>query len=412
MKKILFILTLILILPFSKVQAKETSVTLFWGDGCPHCAEEEKYLDILKQELGDNLNITKYEVWNNKENNELLTKVRNVLNDDNEGVPFLVIGNKYFTGYTEDMAKEIKKAIFDNLKQNHLNIVDLVKKGEEIPTSMTLNENPTIHFSLLGNVDAKEVNTTSLALTEGMSDAINLGSLWIMLFLFGILLSVYNKKKRFILGSIFVLTSTLTYAIFGLSGAEFTINQTAFIRSFISIIAIVIAGVSIDAHMKINVPKKSFLQKLQELFGKKQMIIYVISIIITSVIVTFALVNQANSSPALFKTVLEIQNVVGIGYTLNMILYYLLYLITSLILFMVINVIVKEIFIENTIGTYNRLIAGIVMLVVAALILFIPNMHGLFSIGPITLTQFFIVVGLSLATFVIVQITKVIQYRG
>lgn len=54
-------------------------------------------------------------------------------------------------------------------------------------------------------------------------------------------------------------------------------------------------------------------------------------------------------------------------------------------------------------------LTGAVLLV---LILFIPNMHGLFSIGPITLTQFFIVVGLSLTTFVIVQITKVIQYRG
>lgn len=54
-------------------------------------------------------------------------------------------------------------------------------------------------------------------------------------------------------------------------------------------------------------------------------------------------------------------------------------------------------------------LTGAVLLV---LILFIPNMHGLFSIGPITLTQFFIVVGLSLATFVIVQIIKVIQYRG
>lgn len=53
-------------------------------------------------------------------------------------------------------------------------------------------------------------------------------------------------------------------------------------------------------------------------------------------------------------------------------------------------------------------LTGAVLLV---LILFIPNMHGLFSIGPITLTQFFIVVGLSLVTFVIVQITKVIQYR-
>lgn len=54
-------------------------------------------------------------------------------------------------------------------------------------------------------------------------------------------------------------------------------------------------------------------------------------------------------------------------------------------------------------------LTGAVLLI---LILFIPNMHGLFSIGPITLTQFFIVVGLSFATFVVVQITKVIQYRG
>lgn len=54
-------------------------------------------------------------------------------------------------------------------------------------------------------------------------------------------------------------------------------------------------------------------------------------------------------------------------------------------------------------------LTGFVLLV---LILFIPNLHGLFSIGPITLTQFFIVVGMSLATFVVVQITKMIQYRG
>lgn len=54
-------------------------------------------------------------------------------------------------------------------------------------------------------------------------------------------------------------------------------------------------------------------------------------------------------------------------------------------------------------------LTGAVLLI---LILFIPNMHGLFSISPITLTQFFIVVGLSFATFVVVQIIKVIQYRG
>lgn len=372
-KKILFLLTLLLVLPFTQAQAEEANVTLFYGDGCPHCAKEEEYLEVLQKQLGENLNVQKYEVWNNKENENLLAQVRTVFDDDNEGVPYLVVGNRDFTGFNDDIAKDIKKAIFDNLKQNNLNVVDIIQKGSAVPSDIALQENPTIHFSLLGNVDATKVDTATLALTEGMSDAINLGSLWIMLLLFGILLSVYNKKKRWILGSIFVLTSAITYMIFALTNLEFTINQTTFIRSFISIIAIIIAAISIDAHMKINVPKKSILQIIQELFGKKQMILYAICVIITSVIVTFALVNQANSSPELFKTVLEIQNVTGGSYVMHMALYFISYLIASFILFAVVNTIVKEIFVENTIGTYNRLIAGIVMLIAAAILLFVPS---------------------------------------
>ena len=373
MKKLLLILTLLLILPFSKVTAKEVTATLFYGEGCPHCAEEEKYLTTLKYQLGENLNIEKYEVWNNQENNELFSKVRNALNENHDGVPFLIIGNKSFMGFNDDTAKDIKKTVFENLKQNNLNIVNLIKNGNNTSNNTSVQPNTSIHLSLLDEVNPQKTNITLTALTEGMSDAINLGSLWIILFLAGILLSVYNNKKRLILGSIFVLTSTVTYAIIALTGINFTIDQTAFIRSFISILAIIIAAISIDAHMKINIPKKSLLQKLQELFGKKQMLIYIVSIIITSVITTFALVNQASSSPDLFKLVLDIQNITEVSYVLNIILYFLSYLITSLILFIILNIIIKEIFVENTIGTYNRLIAGIVMLVAAIILLFVPS---------------------------------------
>lgn len=371
-KKIL-LLTLFLILPFAKVEAQEVTVNVFYGDGCPHCAKEDKYLNVLKKELGDNIEIEKYEVWNNKENNNLLKEVRTTLNDDNEGVPFVVIGNKYFNGYNDDIAKDIKKTIFDNIKQNSLNVVELIKNDKIVPSDVSLKTNPTIHFSIMKNQDTKKANTSVIALTEGMSDAINLGSLWVLLFLGGILLSIYNKKKRWILGSIFILTSTITYMILALTNIEFTLNQTTFIRSFISIICIIIAAISIDAHLKINLPKKSILQILQELFGKKQMLLYGVSIIIASIITTFALVNQANSSPALFKTLLEIQNIEGISYVMNIILYFFSYLITSLILFAVLNTIIKEVIIENTIGTYNRLIAGIVILIAAFILLYLPG---------------------------------------
>ena len=371
MKKLLLILTMFLIIPFAKVEAKEVDVTLFYGDGCPHCAKEEDYLKVLKSQLGKNVNIQTYEVWENEENNELLTKVRTTLNDKGEGVPLTVIGGKVFDGFNDEIGKEIKKTILDNLKQNNINVVELVKDGKAVPTSTTLDNNPTIHFTLLGNTNVKKTSAATITMTEGIGDAINLGSLWIILFLAGIMLAIYNNKKRLILGGVFIITSSITYMIITFTGAEFTINQTTFIRTFISIVAIIVGAISIDAHIKINVPKKSILQILQELFGKKQMIMYALGVIVTSIITTFTLVNQAHSSPTLVQTALEIQGVSNT--TIYMLLYFLMYLITSLILVGIVNIIIKELIIENTIGTYNRLIAGILMLVAAFILIYFPG---------------------------------------
>ena len=371
MKKLLLILTMFLIIPFAKVEAKEVDVTLFYGDGCPHCAKEEDYLKVLKSQLGKNENIQTYEVWDNEENNQLLTKVRTTLNDKGEGVPLTVIGGNVFDGFNDEIGKEIKKTILDNLKQNNINVVELVKDGKAVPTSTTLDNNPTIHFTLLGNTNVKKTSAATIAMTEGIGDAINLGSLWIILFLAGIMLAIYNNKKRLILGGVFIITSSITYMIITFTGAEFTINQTTFIRTFISIVAIIVGAISVDAHIKINVPKKSILQILQELFGKKQMIMYALGVIVTSIITTFTLVNQAHSSPTLVQTALEIQGVSNT--TIYMLLYFLMYLITSLILVGIVNIIIKEIIIENTIGTYNRLIAGILMLVAAFILIYFPG---------------------------------------
>ena len=371
MKKLLLILTMFLIIPFAKVEAKEVDVTLFYGDGCPHCAKEEDYLKVLKSQLGKNVNIQTYEVWENEENNQLLTKVRTTLNDKGEGVPLTVIGGKVFDGFNDEIGKEIKKTILDNLKQNNINVVELVKDGKAVPTSTTLDSNPTIHFTLLGNTNVKKTSAATITMTEGIGDAINLGSLWIILFLAGIMLAIYNNKKRLILGGVFIITSSITYMIITFTGAEFTINQTTFIRTFISIVAIIVGAISVDAHIKINVPKKSILQILQELFGKKQMIMYALGVIVTSIITTFTLVNQAHSSPTLVQTALEIQGVSNT--TIYMLLYFLMYLITSLILVGIVNIIIKELIIENTIGTYNRLIAGILMLVAAFILIYFPG---------------------------------------
>ena len=63
MKKILYIILCFLAFVPSIVFAseKELNIYLFYGDGCPHCAAEEKFLnEYLKKEK--NVKLHKYEI--------------------------------------------------------------------------------------------------------------------------------------------------------------------------------------------------------------------------------------------------------------------------------------------------------------------------------------------------------------
>ena len=73
LKKILFLL-IILLLPLS-VNAKEVDITLFYGDGCPHCAHEEKYLEVLEKQLGKNIHIIKSVLFGKEFANKLYTEM-------------------------------------------------------------------------------------------------------------------------------------------------------------------------------------------------------------------------------------------------------------------------------------------------------------------------------------------------
>ncbi len=336
MKKIL--LLILLLIPFN-VKA-ESSVTLFYGKECPYCQREEEQLKILKYQLKDNLKINKYEVWHNKKNNELLSKTREKFNDEETGVPYIVIKSKHYTGYNEQIFKDVKQTILDDLKSS------------------------SISMPLIGKVDKNNVKKVSFI--SGLLDGINLNSLWIILFLSGIMLCIYNNKKRVILSNIFMISSFITYMLFILSNIEFSIWQTMIIRSLIAIVAILIGAVAIDAYLKIKVPKKSILQMFESLFKKNGMKIYLFFIIIVGIISTFALVNSSASTPLLLKILTD-------NSVLSIILYGFGYLIINLICVNVLNLIIKELIMENTIGTYSRLISGIIMIVSALIVLYIPS---------------------------------------
>ena len=88
-------------LGISQVKATDTvNVYLFSGSTCSFCAAEREFLQKIQSDY-PYMHVIEYEVWEHPDNAKLHEKVKERLNSSSQGVPFLVIGDKSFTGYDE-----------------------------------------------------------------------------------------------------------------------------------------------------------------------------------------------------------------------------------------------------------------------------------------------------------------------
>ena len=103
-----------------KYDKNKVNIYLFWGNGCPHC---EDFLDFLEEntDYKDLYTLNTFEVWYNQDNYNLMNEFATALDEDVTGVPFIVIGNKSFKGFSSSLEEEILNAI----KEGHSNSYDV-----------------------------------------------------------------------------------------------------------------------------------------------------------------------------------------------------------------------------------------------------------------------------------------------
>lgn len=101
------------------------NIYLFYGSTCPHCHDFLNFLNNSLEEYGKYFRLRAYEVWDNKINEKIMNAAAEELNTTIEGVPFIVIGNQYFTGYSESMNEDILNAIMTEYKaEEKFNVVE------------------------------------------------------------------------------------------------------------------------------------------------------------------------------------------------------------------------------------------------------------------------------------------------
>ena len=89
----------------------QITIYLFRGNGCSVCRKFLTFLNSIVPEYGQYFKLESYEVWYNSDNTKLYKKVAAFMEEQADGVPFIVIGDVVFPGYSEHYDDAIKAAI-------------------------------------------------------------------------------------------------------------------------------------------------------------------------------------------------------------------------------------------------------------------------------------------------------------
>lgn len=134
MKKIKLLLVLvlgILLMPVvtnakDSETPKKINVYFFRGEGCSHCAEAEEFFKSIEKEYGKYYKLVDYETWYNTDNQELMEKVAKTRGEKAEGVPYIIIGNQSWNGYSSDYDDAIKSKIKEEYEKSDADRYDIM----------------------------------------------------------------------------------------------------------------------------------------------------------------------------------------------------------------------------------------------------------------------------------------------
>lgn len=99
-------------------------IYMFRGDGCGYCRAFLTFLNSISKEYGKYFKLVSFEVWSDAKNSELLNKVPLVTNQSAGGVPYIIIGEKVFGGYSSSYDEDIKKAIMAQYDDNSYDVME------------------------------------------------------------------------------------------------------------------------------------------------------------------------------------------------------------------------------------------------------------------------------------------------
>ena len=395
----LTILTIFLFSNCALAQTDTVNIHLFWSKGCPHCAKEKIFLDELEKKYPE-LEVISYETTGDSRNIALLKKVGKVLSADTSGVPFTVIGDKYFIGYFNDSVtgKKIEAAALKALEEKPEDVVTKIITRETNKTAISHNSNKsedqdqdskvvpeTVSLPLIGEIQTKNLSLPAFTFVVALLDGFNPCAMWVLLFLISLLLGMKNRKRMWILGITFIVTSAAVYFLFLSAWLNLFLflGFIIWVRILIGLLALGAGGyylrdyyINREGGCKAmeSEKRRRVFDKLKEVTCKRQFLLAITGIAALAVAVNLIELICSAGLPAVYTNVLSLTPLAKWQYYFYLLFYIFIFMLDDLFVFLVAMFTLHAVGVNSKYARYSHLAGGIIMLLIGLAMLFKPEL--------------------------------------
>jgi thiol-disulfide isomerase/thioredoxin len=384
------------------------NVYFFWGDGCPHCTFEKPFLAGLENKY-PSIKVQAYEVWKSEKYRNYLVEVAKKLNIDVLGVPFTVVGDEVFIGYSESLiAKQIEsKVVFCLSNRCSDSVAEIV--GLTSPTLQDSSNEPSdlyaenkdkkdeplnsqrkiipekITFPLIGEIQTSNLSLPVFTIVLGALDGFNPCAMWTLLFLISLLLGMKDKRRRWILGTAFIVASAFVYFLFMAAWLNLIIfiGFIAWVRIVIGLVAIGGGSYNLkefftnkNSGCKVTGGEKRQLvfEKLKSVTHQRSFLLALGGIILLAFAVNLVELICSAGLPVIFTQVLALSEIPKWQHYMYMFLYILIFMLDDLFVFFTAMITLEMTGISTKYSRMSHLVGGILMIIIGLLLIFKPEL--------------------------------------
>jgi len=343
-----------------------------------------EYLDQVIIDY-ENVNVISYEIAED-ENLTLLEEVAEIFSINVE-TPTVVIGGLAFSGYNPQVVYDIEQTLDRYSEESFTDVTQKLINGEEILVSdIDTLERTVIVLPFIGEVEIESLSLFVSAVVLGFVDGFNPCALWVLVFLISMMINMKDRKRMWIIGVTFIMTSALVYFLIMVSWLQVAVSLAAvnWFRYLIGAFALIFGGYNIYKYLKnrkVEVgcevtdesQRSKLIEKIKSIVSKKNLWLALLGVIVLALSVNLIELACSAGLPLLYTQILAYNDLSTGMYFLYIGVYIFLFMIDDLVIFILAMITMRVTGISNRYTRYSSIIGGIIMAIIGILLIFFPN---------------------------------------